>query len=267
MKLAESLFGARIQLRIVWLEIPSSEAISEIGRPLVSVRSIIARRSSSVCRGLRIFESPSVRKTQAYEAHAGGARTPGSGRLRQGWLGSISTETLADAELFLGVYMPSERPGVVDHENELLNRRVILLQLGLSIVTPLYMRTKPYRVIGAQDQGRPVVRTCGYLPMIYATRGCNLNEFHVSEQTVDLGAGLADTLETVLFTHSYPRLRRAVESFLEGLRAPSIATRLHQFIRSIEGFMLPALKGTANDVGNKSQLFLEERYKTDLALI
>ena len=82
MKLAESLFGARIQIWIVCRETPSSAAISAIGRPLVSVRSIIARRSCSVCRRLRIFESPPIRKTQAYEAHHSGARTPGSGRLR-----------------------------------------------------------------------------------------------------------------------------------------------------------------------------------------
>jgi hypothetical protein len=49
------LFGSRIQLWIVWREIPSSAAISAIGRPLVRVRSIIARRSSSVCRGLLIL--------------------------------------------------------------------------------------------------------------------------------------------------------------------------------------------------------------------
>ena len=53
MKPPLSLFGVRIQLWIVWREIPSSAAISAIGRPLVSVRSIIARRSCSVCRGLR----------------------------------------------------------------------------------------------------------------------------------------------------------------------------------------------------------------------
>lgn len=185
----------------------------------------------------------------------------------QGWLGSIATETLADSELFLGASMLSEQPSVDDHENKLLNRRVVLFQLGLSLVKPISMRTKPYRVIGAQEQGRRGVRTCGYLPMIYATRGCNLNEFRVTESDVHLAAGLATTLETVLLTHSYPRLRRAVESFLEGLRAPSISTRLHQFIRSIEGFMLPAIGGTAKEVGKKSLIFLEERYKTDLELI
>ncbi len=185
----------------------------------------------------------------------------------QSWLGSIATETLADSELFLGASMFSEQPGVDDHENKLLNRRVVLLQLGLSLVTPIFMRTKPYRVIGAQEQDRRVVRTCGSLPMIYATPGCNLNEFRVTDQTVVLGAALADVLEIVLLTHSYPRLRRAVEAFLEGLRAPSVSTRLHQFIRSIEGFMLPAHKGTAKEVGNKSRIFMEERYKTDFELI
>jgi hypothetical protein len=185
----------------------------------------------------------------------------------QGWLGSIATETLSDSELFLGAFMCSDQPSVDDHENKLLNRRVVLLQLGLSLVTPIFMRTKPYRVIGAQEQGRRVVRTCGSLPMIYATPGCNLNEFSVTEQVVRLGAELADSLAIVLLTQSYPRLRRAVESFLEGLRAPSISTRLHQFIRSIEGFMLPAIKGTAKDVANKSRIFLEDHYNTDLKLI
>lgn len=70
-----SLFGALIQLWIVRGEIPAA-AIAAIGRPLVSVRAIIARRSSSVCRGFLIVESPSVLKTQRYETHAAGARTP-----------------------------------------------------------------------------------------------------------------------------------------------------------------------------------------------
>ena len=77
-----SLFGALIQLWIVCREIPSTAAISAIGRPLVSVRAIIARRSSSVCRGFLIFESPSVLKTQSYKTHVSGARTPEIGRLR-----------------------------------------------------------------------------------------------------------------------------------------------------------------------------------------
>jgi hypothetical protein len=53
------LFGSRIQLWIVWREIPASAAISAIGRPLVRVRSIIACRSCSVCRGLLILPLPS----------------------------------------------------------------------------------------------------------------------------------------------------------------------------------------------------------------
>ena len=77
-----SLLGALIQLWIVCREIPSAAAISAIGLPLVSVRAIIARRSSSVCRGFLIFESPSVLKTQRYETHVSGARTPENGRLR-----------------------------------------------------------------------------------------------------------------------------------------------------------------------------------------
>ena len=61
-------------LRVSTIQVDSfAAAISAIGLPLVSVRAIIARRSSSVCRGFLIFESPSVFKTQRYEAHASGA--------------------------------------------------------------------------------------------------------------------------------------------------------------------------------------------------
>jgi hypothetical protein len=71
-----SLFGPLIQLWIVCREIPSAAAISALGHPLVRVRAIIARRSSSVCRGFLIFESPSALKTQRYETHVSGTRPP-----------------------------------------------------------------------------------------------------------------------------------------------------------------------------------------------
>lgn len=147
------------------------------------------------------------------------------------WLGSIWTERIERAGLVLVATVPTERPGVLDGDNEAAGRRVDNLFWGMLAAGHLRFEGDGSRLSGAHgDEGidvRQEARTISVLRLsgIFTT--------YVSEADCRRAAFLAERLTTVLSRLGMRRLKLAVRTFMLGFSENDLGQRIHQFVRAV----------------------------------
>lgn len=170
------------------------------------------------------------------------------------WVGSLRAETLSDGDLFIVAGGPAEEPDVLDDENEGYVRQAFSLYLGLLVSDFFYAHAPPHRLTGANRGGEVDVRSIGELEAPLAIPGTPLTE--VTAARLVKAAELADAIDGVRRADGFERMGRALQSFRDGIEERNVAEKLHQFLRCVEGFIIPEVGNTLSRLRSRTEVFI-----------
>lgn len=167
------------------------------------------------------------------------------------WLGELSFQSLRDS-LVLTVTCPQpERGHVVD---EGLKRKLDCLTFGILLQgVPRYRES--FLISGANESGEADARQFSRARVFYPS--WKLRRLVVGRAELDRAVRLAASLESINREgEDWRRLRRAVDSLMKGSTEPKLQDdRLHQFVRCMEGLILPDQGSTRSQFVHRAQTF------------
>ena len=177
------------------------------------------------------------------------------------WIGSLLADRIEKAELFLVATGPSKAPEILDGENVELQHRVGHLYWGLLVATSIRTTADPVQMTGAFGADGIDVRQMRELdsprwvpgaPECWIT--CAL-----LQEAADLERMIAhfDPLPKKPLMN---RFDRVLQAFSTGVNHHAVEERLHQFVRCVEGFILPDIGSTESQFKSRTELFLGPRH-------
>ena len=175
------------------------------------------------------------------------------------WIGSIAVSQLEEEEhSCLWATSRAHEPGLLDELNERLKLRVQAWFRGLLLAAPAFGTSGHLTMLtGAHTNEGVDVRERANLDRPIANNG-------VAAPTIEVGH-LRDAVtigEQILSIHDsgkYRRLRYVVEGFYRGAKTVDVAERIHEFVRCVEGCILPPRGDTRAKFLNRTELFLGPR--------
>jgi hypothetical protein len=170
------------------------------------------------------------------------------------WLGSIQVDQPSRANLYLLVHAPAAVPESLDDENSRLLGLVHKLYLGLLIGVPHFGHDVGVLMTGVHHQGRIEVRRFQPYEPVPFPCGCSRSEGH--DAMLHECNQIAEGICNIYGTDEHNRVWRMLHAFLAGLRSHELGNRLHQFVRCIEGFVLPEIGQTRKQIISRSALFV-----------
>jgi len=181
------------------------------------------------------------------------------------WLGSLRIDLLRDADFVLCATVNSDRPDILDAENEALTRRVNHLFYGMLLQGVPAYRKKGFSLGGAAYRNTVDVRQFSELRDPEPSLG--MPAFCVSAAVLTQAAVLARELERIDHANGeWTRFRRGLQALFDGTRALSGGNRLHQFVRALEGLVKPEISRTKRQFVHRVQTFTRPGQDTQLAL-
>lgn len=155
-------------------------------------------------------------------------------------IGRFHRDELAEQSFFLWAVRHSESPDVLDHENDELQRDVYRLYLGILIAVPFFSCGRLTSLTGANADGVARVRSLTTYTRTFYTLGAPIPSLTVSR------ARLATKIARALRLHDEQvgqgRFVRTLRTFREACESGNLDQRLHQFVRSAEGFAVPPFR-------------------------
>jgi hypothetical protein len=173
------------------------------------------------------------------------------------WLGSLAWDELHEANLFLWATAPTSSPDLLDAENSTLQTRVFMLYYGLMLAAPRLATTGRGMLLTGARRDDVDVRQHGWVDALLRSQGVFWDPIRRSElqEAVTIG----NALEAIQNLLPFRRLRAAVTCFYAGLQAEDPAERIHEFVRTIEGCILPARSKTEAQFVSRTEIFVGPR--------
>ena len=176
----------------------------------------------------------------------------------QCWIGEVRVEQLQKAGCYILAKIPTNTPGILDGENEILMRRVCQVYDGLLIVEVPFCATRPFLLTGANVSGDISIRQISDLKMPVR---CAFNESNIlrkfDEADLRKASALGDALAALVVSPDHRRLKLALSAFLGGIHDRRFDERLHQFCRCIDGFICSRKGKGEADFVERSALFID----------
>ena len=181
------------------------------------------------------------------------------------WLGSLKTASIENADLFLISKGQSTYPKVLDYDNEGYKRRVFNFYMGLLISTATLFHDTPFIITGAHLGQEIDVRQVGDYKTPQHIPG---SPYHTVELNhLEKAANLAESMGEVQGKEKYFRFIRVIRTFYEGVVEVSVDRQLHQFVRCIEGLILPVQGSTKKQFLSRTELFIGPRHHELMSLL
>ncbi len=176
----------------------------------------------------------------------------GIGETWQGWIGSINSRRIEDANFWLIAKRLSPTPEILDQENQDLKDDVWHVFLGLLLLgTPSY--EGGYLLTGAHARGAPDVRQYSE-PQQYRLFHRD-RHLRIGEQELRSAIPIRDGLRAVYADPQYMRVRRGISVFWKGLEEEALIARLHEFVRAVEAIVKPVPPGIKKKMIDRCQTF------------
>lgn len=172
------------------------------------------------------------------------------------WLGSTRAEQLEEADLYIGCKMKSKTPAVLDDENQRLEQRTLCLYWAIHLTGYLRAHLRPIRVTGVLLETGLDVRSVGEMDSPHFLPGTPLLRSQIDVLRLNQAAELAVNIDQLYGVEGYPRFKRIFNAFTSGINENLADIRLHQFIRCIEGFILPDIGNTKQQFKSRTELFV-----------
>ena len=173
------------------------------------------------------------------------------------WLGTISAEHLAHANLFLVAKTRSQTLDVLDGENVELKKLVYWFHLGLLLSARLTTFDDPIQLTGSSYDGDVSVRQVGHASRAAATLG--LPPETLTTDCLTRAAAIASALQEWGSTGGSWRFNRVLNIYAAARANADALERIHQFSRCIDGLILPNAGKTRSQFMSRSETFIGPR--------
>ncbi|MES1189894.1 MAG: hypothetical protein ABUS47_02320 [Steroidobacter sp.] len=173
------------------------------------------------------------------------------------WLGSIHSEELKASNFFLLSKLRSSTVGVLDDENQILQKRVWNFYVGLLLCSNFSPANEPVLITGSCQDGAIGIRQHQSLDSPVSTIIHLYPTIHVTDITS--GALLGENLERIgsaPISGGYWRLCSILRIYVEARATPSIIDRIHQYCRCIDGLILPEVGKTQKQFKSRTEIFI-----------
>jgi hypothetical protein len=178
----------------------------------------------------------------------------------RGWLGSLRTEELESANLFLISKMISKAPDVLDGENQVLMTRASNFYTGLLLSSAFAPSHRPVLLTGSRRDGEIGIRSQSDFdsPIPHATRYYP----PLLKEEIERAARLAVALEAEgsNTSRSHWRFFRTLSLYTEARSIRDNLERLHQYCRCIEGLILPNPGNIKRQFRSRTELSIGPRH-------
>ena len=167
------------------------------------------------------------------------------------WLGEVAFRGFRTA-LVLTVISHRPEPGlIVNHE---LRQKLDNLSVGV-LLQGAPRSGESFYIAGANESGVPDARQFGRARIFYPTEG--IKSLAIGRTELSRALGLASKLETInVEGEDWRRMRRGIDALMKGSTEPIFQdSRLHDFVRCLEGLILPAQGNTRNQFIHRAQTF------------
>lgn len=175
------------------------------------------------------------------------------------WLGSIRTDEVAGSNLFLVSKVASTTPGVLDGENQALQRRVHHFYVGLLLSAMFSPSHKPVMLTGARQDGEIDIRQQSNLdlpaPQVFRRYPTLVADDIL--WAAQLGQKL-DAMDPESVSGGLWRFFRTLNIYVETRSIGELLDRIHQYCRCIDGLILPSIGKTRQQFKSRTELFIGE---------
>jgi hypothetical protein len=174
------------------------------------------------------------------------------------WIGSIRAQQLRRANLILLAQEPSGNPMVVDDVHQRLSDGLSYLFYLLHLESGIDSSGAADSLWGYNAGEGPVIRHMSRMPTFYQSRGSQRRPITRSwiENSLAFRTGLrAIQAQQETDNTLFKRFFRGMNTLFKGLKERDGQDRHHQFVRSIEGLILPDTGQTKRQFVRRCQTF------------
>lgn len=173
------------------------------------------------------------------------------------WLGSIRTKELEACNLFLLSKFTSSSVGILDGENQLLQRRVNNFYVGLLLSSSFSPSHEPVLITGSCQDGEIGIQQQQDLDSSIPSLACPYPaiELHHVRQAAQMGTNF-ESLSALPISGGCWRLFSALHIYTKARAISDILDRIHQYCRCIEGFILPEPGRTKQQFKSRTEIFI-----------
>lgn len=175
-------------------------------------------------------------------------------------LGSFRMDVLEKSKLFLLAKESNSNPEAIDANNLRLQDAVNRLYWGLLISDWANFRDTGFILHGAHTGDRVGARSIGDLDRLPINEGIPVTPITVSrlKEAALLAGAAADIVKQP--RPQFVRFWRVMNAFWDGLRDVEVGKRIHQFVRCVEGFILPETGKTEKRFKSRTETFVGPRH-------
>ena len=175
------------------------------------------------------------------------------------WLGSLRSEDLQDATLFVVDKVSSKTPSILDGESDQLMNRTSRFYTALMLTGRFAVPRDPMLITGGNDKGEIDIRQVTSLDPQPYVPGLDLHDVTIGNVT--RAALLAESFETMAGLSGFARLSRILGTYVEGRCRNEPLDQLHQFCRCIEGLIIPGPGESRARFQSRTQLFIGPKHQ------
>ncbi|MDR3515330.1 MAG: hypothetical protein P4M00_05905 [Azospirillaceae bacterium] len=178
----------------------------------------------------------------------------------QQWLGSIRSGEVEECNLFLLAKKPTDKPELLDDENNELKNAVYQFYVGLLLASTFAPAHKPIMLTGARRDGETDIRQQQDME---SPVPCQFRPHPpILASDIRLAAKLGDNVSALAkspLVGGHWRLFRTLSLYVETRTVGEILDRLHQYCRCIDGLILPDTGRTGSQFKSRTELFVGPR--------
>ncbi len=169
------------------------------------------------------------------------------------WIGSIRMDRLGRANLVLFVEEPSDNPEILDSVHNRLKKGLSDLFYMLHLQPGIECAEGADLLCGSAIDGVPGIRQMSPMQTFYQSKGWQRVPITTGwlEDGLNLRAGVAAMESDIT---QFRRVIRGLVTLFKGLEETG-QDRLHQFVRSLEGLILPDIGSTQKQFAHRCQTF------------
>lgn len=170
------------------------------------------------------------------------------------WVGTLLAQRVERATMFLVATGAAKSPDVPDEDNQILQNRVWSLYWGLLIACTLRVEEDPVKLTGAYPTTGIDVRSLSEIESPKVMLGSPID--WIGLKVLREAAALELAITALPGKGQMDRFGRALHAFCSGITAHDTDNRLHQFVRCVEGFVLPKAGKTKSQFKSRTELFI-----------
>ena len=168
------------------------------------------------------------------------------------WIGKIKAEKIDHCNCFFLATKSSDRPEVLDGENQLLQRRLSRLLYGL-LLQAIPDHVDGFILTGAQLPDGTHIRQYGEMKDYYNSNPKDRVE--VNESFCRQAKIFEECYARIEGSSDYARVRRGMSALSRAISEPSIQERIHEYVRALEAVTKPEIGKSTTQFTHRCQTF------------